>query len=65
VTEKSLDAPRRVLAGVLGLPALGVVMFAATMADGPPRPLPVDARPEEFSAARTLGRLGRFATEPR
>ncbi|MBB6399503.1 hypothetical protein BKA00_006417 [Actinomadura coerulea] len=65
MTEKLLDAPRRVLAGVLGLLALGVVMFAAPRADGPPRPLPVDARPDEFSAARALGQLSRFATEPR
>ncbi|MFG2015419.1 M20/M25/M40 family metallo-hydrolase [Actinomadura geliboluensis] len=63
--EKLIDMPRRALAGVLGLVALGAIVFAAAVTDGPPRPLPADAPAGEFSAARALGHLDRFATEPR
>ncbi|TDD51243.1 hypothetical protein E1286_11090 [Nonomuraea terrae] len=65
MTEKLIDVPRRLLAGVLALLALAAVIVLTALADGAMRPLPASAPAAEFSAERALRHLERFATRPR
>ncbi|WP_067481265.1 M20/M25/M40 family metallo-hydrolase [Actinomadura hibisca] len=65
MTEKLINVPHRAIAAGAALLALAVLIVLAAATEGPMRPLPASAPAEEFSAARALTHLQRFATEPR
>ncbi|WP_436761963.1 M28 family peptidase [Streptosporangium sp. V21-05] len=65
MTEKLIDVPRRVVAGIAGLLVLAGMVVLTAMGESTMRPLPASAPAGEFSAGRALEHLGRFAAEPR
>ncbi|MET7461277.1 M28 family peptidase [Nonomuraea sp. NPDC005501] len=62
---KLFDVPRRVRAGLAAVLALAAVAMLTAMTGSTTQPSPASAPPGEFSAARALAHLERFAAEPR
>jgi hypothetical protein len=66
VTEKLIDVPRRVIAGVAALLVLAAALMLTVMAEGSvQQPVPASEPGRQFSAERAMTHLERFATEPR